>query len=78
MCVKMDVVSKQFARVICRTHTTVAAPFKASGTSDILIHAVIPAAVRYDDCTRNHCCSLSSDWVSILKAEEDCQRAQGP
>lgn len=30
------------------------APFKAADTSDILIHAVIPAAVRYSDRTRNH------------------------
>lgn len=29
------------SRVIWRTHTTLVPPFKACGTSDILIHAVI-------------------------------------
>ena len=39
------------SRVIWRTHTTPEAPCKAADTSGILIHAVIPAAVRHNDRT---------------------------
>lgn len=61
--------------VIWRTQGTVAAPFKASGTSDILLHACSRplAAVELMTGPRNHkrTLTLCSGWISISKAGGD-------
>lgn len=67
------------SRVIWRTHTTLVAPFKAAGTSDILIHAVIPAAVRYNDRTRNQkhiaalCPDIGFQYQKLKRIDGDCR-----
>ena len=50
--------SKQFGKGITESFGGLTPQWRlhvgaAAGTSDILIHAVTPAAVRYNDCTRN-------------------------